>query len=42
MEGCLVPSEILLAEDNGQVDTEWSPLNEQVSENLEGCKSTEE
>ncbi len=38
LEGCLIPSEILLTEDNGHVDPEWSPLKEQVSENLEGCK----
>ncbi|XP_071347410.1 uncharacterized protein [Trachinotus anak] len=30
VEGCLIPSEILLAEDNGYVDPEWSPLKEQV------------
>ncbi|XP_042353950.1 gastrula zinc finger protein xFG20-1 [Plectropomus leopardus] len=30
VEGCLIPSEILLAEDNGPVDPEWSPLKEQV------------
>ncbi|KAM9349978.1 uncharacterized protein ABDE67_009701 [Symphorus nematophorus] len=30
VDGCLVPSEVLLAEDNGQVDPEWSPLKEQV------------
>lgn len=30
VEGCLIPSESLLTEDNGQVDTEWSPLKERV------------
>lgn len=30
VEGCLPPSQILRAEDNGQVDPEWSPLKEQV------------
>lgn len=30
VEGCLIPSEILLAEDNGQLDPELSPLKEQV------------
>ncbi|TDH06167.1 hypothetical protein EPR50_G00130000 [Perca flavescens] len=30
VEGCLIPSEILLSEHNGQVDPEWSPLKEQV------------
>lgn len=34
VEGCLIPTEILLAEDNGQDDPEWSPLKEQVSEDL--------
>lgn len=37
--GCIIPSEILLAEDNSQVDPDRSPLKEQVSENLQGCKS---
>lgn len=37
--GCIIPSEILLAEDNSQVDPVRSPLKEQVSENLQGCKS---
>lgn len=35
VEGCLIPV-ILLAEDNGQVDLEQSPVKEQVSENLLG------
>lgn len=30
VEGSLIPSEILLAEDNGHADPEWSPLKEQV------------
>ncbi|XP_051264913.1 zinc finger protein 585A [Dicentrarchus labrax] len=30
VEGCLIPSEIPLAGDNGHVDPEWSPLKEQV------------
>ncbi|XP_054452342.1 zinc finger protein 317 isoform X2 [Anoplopoma fimbria] len=30
VEGCLAPSEILLAEDNGQIDPELSPLKEQI------------
>ena len=35
----LIPSEILLAEDNGLVDPAGSPQKEQVSEDLQGCKS---
>lgn len=42
VEGCLIPSEILLAEDNGHVDPEWSPLKEQVSKNLLECKTRDE
>lgn len=38
VEGCLVPSEILLTEDNGQADPERRPLKEQVSENLQGVQ----
>lgn len=35
----LIPSEILVAEDNGLVDPAWSPLKEKVSENLQRCKT---
>ncbi|KAM6990209.1 uncharacterized protein LKV04_009731 [Tautogolabrus adspersus] len=42
VEGCLIPSEILLAEDNGQVDPEWSSLKEQiVLENMEMVELSE-
>lgn len=34
VEGCLIPSEMLLAEDD-----DWSPLKEEVSGDLEECKS---
>ncbi|XP_041847247.1 zinc finger and SCAN domain-containing protein 21 isoform X2 [Melanotaenia boesemani] len=30
VEGCLIPSEILLAEDNGHADPEWLPLKDQT------------
>lgn len=36
MEGCLIPPEILLAEDNGPADPEWSSLKDPVSKNLQG------
>ncbi|CAJ1071577.1 ras-responsive element-binding protein 1 [Xyrichtys novacula] len=39
VEGCLIPSEILLAEDNGRVDSEWSSLKEQVK--VEGMELVE-
>lgn len=39
VEGCLIPSEILLAEDNGQVDPQWSPLKGQMgNKNVDFCE----
>lgn len=35
-EGCLIPPDIRLAEDNSHDDPEWSPLKEQVSKDLQG------
>uniref|UniRef100_A0A3Q4BEV2 C2H2-type domain-containing protein n=1 Tax=Mola mola TaxID=94237 RepID=A0A3Q4BEV2_MOLML len=34
--GCLIPSEVLLPEDNSQVDPNSSPLRDQVSDGLSG------
>lgn len=34
VEESLIPPEMLLAEDNGPVDPGWSPLKDQVSEDL--------
>ncbi|XP_074544878.1 uncharacterized protein LOC141804383 [Halichoeres trimaculatus] len=39
VEGCLIPSEILLAEDNGQVDPQWSSLKGQTGvDDVEFCE----
>ncbi|KAK2821969.1 hypothetical protein Q5P01_022034 [Channa striata] len=36
VEGCLIPAETLLAEDNGHVDPDWSPAKEQaLAENMD-------
>ncbi|KAM4551041.1 uncharacterized protein PAE49_014980 [Odontesthes bonariensis] len=34
VEGCLIPSEILLAEDNGHADPEWPPLKDQIMSDI--------